>query len=151
MDPRSRAGRNGGVALMAPPPRQVRLTMDAFPDCPQEFRGTLERLLGLLNESQTAVSAALNKQLTRAENMRGGYVTISGVAASGQVRAQCRNPLDRTPAAVYGVKVERTDGAADGGINWSVATWRSVGDGMLEVAVVGLFPGVPYRITLVVE
>ena len=137
---------------MAPPPRQVRLTMDAFPDCPQEFRGTLERLLGLLNETQTAVSSALNKQLTRAENMRGGYVTISGPStAQGRLVAQCRNPLQAAPRAVWIVRVERAD-RGQSTYPAVLASWRDVGDGMIEAIVVGLNPdGSQYRITLVVE
>ena len=125
--------------------------MDAFPDCPQEFRPTLERLLGLLNETQTAVSSALNKQLTRAENMRGGYVTISGTTdSSGFLIAQARNPLPIAPRAIYGARVERLDGLF-GEILWSLSSWRSLGDGMIEIHVVGLDFSVPYRITCIVE
>lgn len=135
---------------MATPPRQMRLTMDAFPDCPQEFRGTLERLLGLLNESQTAVASALNRQLTRAENMRGGYVTASGTAdGSGVLRAQTRSPVTPTPAAVIGARLVRRDGVETG--PWGLASWRSLGDGMLEVVLRNLTPGMAYTLTLIVE
>lgn len=135
---------------MATPPRQMRLTMDAFPDCPQEFRGTLERLLSLLNESQTAVASALNRQLTRAENMRGGYVTASGQPDGGGIlRAQTRNPLTTTPRAVIGVRLIRSDGMETG--TWGLASWRTLGDGMLEVVVRGLSPSLSYTLTCIVE
>lgn len=135
---------------MATPPRQMRLTMDAFPDCPQEFRPTLERLLGLLNESQAAVASALNKQLTRAENMRGGYVTASGTAdGSGILRARTRNPLDRTPAAVIGVRLAKGDGTEPG--TWGLASWSVQSGGMLEIVMRGLTTGMQYTLTCIVE
>lgn len=90
--------------------------MEAFPECPSEFRPTLEKLLALLNEQGNAIAQALNGNLTRAENMQSkeARFTATTVQEGFQyfVRGRIRNPLPRAPTSVWVTRVQADDGGA---------------------------------------
>ena len=113
---------------MAPPIRTARLSMEAFPECPSEFKPTLEKLLVLLNEQGNALAQALNGNLTRAENMQSKEVrfTVTTVREGFQyfIRGRIRNPLPKTPTSVWVTRVQADDGGAiplAQMLSWSVA------------------------------
>ena len=132
--------------------RSVRLSMEAFPDCPQEFRGTLEKLLTLLNEQSQSVATAISGNLTRGENVRGRYITATGVVGQdGILIAQAKHGLSSAPNAVWASRIRREgfDDVIPG--TWVLNRWRALQGGMIEISMRGLGAGSRYTIYLVVE
>lgn len=137
---------------MAPPIRTARLSMEAFPECPSEFRPTLEKLLALLNEQGNAIAQALNGNLTRAENMRSKYLTATGVpGSSGTLVVRVRHQLPETPKAVWAHRLTRADNPDFFPVTWVLNRWKPLPGGVIEVALRGLTTGIPHTVHLVVE
>lgn len=141
---------------MAPPIRTARLSMDAFPECPSEFKPTLEKLLALLNEQGNAIAQALNGNLTRAENMRSKVVTATGtietVGLNPVLRVRFRNPLSTTPTAIWPVRVQPENVPATGLYLAQPVSWNLKGE-FVEVLMMAslLTAGDRATVTLIVE
>ncbi len=137
---------------MAPPIRTARLSMEAFPECPSEFRPTLEKLLALLNEQGNAIAQAVNGNLTRGENLRGAYITATGVVGQdGILVATAKHHLPGAPKAVWAHRLQREDITDVIPGTWVLNRWRPLQDGMIEIAMRGLGAGSRYTVHLVVE
>lgn len=141
---------------MAPPIRTARLSMEAFPECPSEFRPTLEKLLALLNEQGNAIAQALNGNLTRSENMRSKVVTSTAIASNTDyppqttLSARVRNPLPTAPTAVWAVRVQPE--GVTGVYLAQPISWSLQGEFISVLMLASVIPiGTRTTITLIVE
>ncbi len=134
---------------MAAPPRFKTLTREDFADAPPWF----DRLVAMLNETLGALSGALARRLTRAENMLSGiregatFTTAATVDDTWPVELKA-DPLVR-PKHVWVTKFARQDGVPLSAA-WSMS-WGLTSAGNLGLTFQGLDASTQYVFSVVYE
>lgn len=134
---------------MATPPRLRGFTRDSIPDLP----AWMDRVILLLTNVFADISGALDKNLTRRENMRGDwsdveFTTRTTVADTYPILVKNRMAPNR-PSLVWGADLERDDGAIISD-PWSV-TWALGQSGDIELTFQGLRASTKYRARIAYE
>lgn len=127
---------------MARLPLYKNFTREAFPDAPD----WAVRMFAMLNVTLAAIVDAMDRKLSRAENLRSAAKTNVTFTAPEVV---LRNDLSSRPAHVWVTKLQRQDGVALAAA-WS-STWAVNDRGELVITFQGLVAGDAYTCNVVTE
>lgn len=133
---------------MASPPRLRGLTRESTPDAPAWWTTVLASLQTFFSD----VTGALDKQLTRRENMRGDWSEVeftTKATVSDTFPVLLKHKMAETPKLVWLGWLERDDGAII--TTQPTVTCRISVRGELELYFQGLSAGTKYRARVVYE
>lgn len=136
---------------MAAPPRFKALSREDFRGAPEWF----EPLFRLINESLSAIGNALDRRLTRTENLLaaekvGAELTTRAVLAdTWPLTIKNDLPGSVRPKHVWVTQLQRADGVRITDA-WSM-TWKLNGNGQLELELQGLAVSTSYRLSIAYE